>query len=159
MKTCSKCGFVGEDDLFIKGQCKECRNTYLRQWKANKKDVIKEKGREYYLANADKLKKNAAAYDKTLRGKLAQYKCSAKKRGLSFDLDIESFKTFWQKPCHWCGDEITTIGVDRIDNTIGYTLENCAPCCSMCNYIKQEYQPQEWLAHMLKILKLQGLVA
>ena len=43
MKTCSKCGFIGEDNLFIKDRnlCKQCQ---------------KERSRNYYLENTEKIK-------------------------------------------------------------------------------------------------------
>lgn len=28
-------------------------------------------------------------------------------------------------------------GVDRVDNTKGYTLENCVTCCAEANYAKR----------------------
>lgn len=28
-------------------------------------------------------------------------------------------------------------GVDRVDNALGYTPDNCVPCCSRCNYAKR----------------------
>jgi len=28
-------------------------------------------------------------------------------------------------------------GIDRIDNTKDYTLDNCVPCCKNCNYAKR----------------------
>lgn len=27
-------------------------------------------------------------------------------------------------------------GIDRVDNAVGYILENCIPCCEFCNKAK-----------------------
>ena len=45
IKTCKKCGFVGDESFFTKGQnvCKKCHNKYKNEWKKIKK--IKEKDR------------------------------------------------------------------------------------------------------------------
>lgn len=64
------------------------------------------------------------------------YKANARKRGLEFDLTLEDFEYFWKQPCVYCGGEIQTIGLDRIDNDVGYTRENSIPCCSICNSMK-----------------------
>lgn len=34
-------------------------------------------------------------------------------------------------------------GVDRVDNNIGYEIENCVPCCAQCNRMKLNY-PKEY---------------
>lgn len=39
--------------------------------------------------------------------------------------------------CHYCGAPITWTGIaynlDRKDNNLGHTLENCVVCCTRCN--------------------------
>lgn len=41
--------------------------------------------------------------------------------------------------CWYCGSppKIEFNGIDRKDNTSGYTEGNCVPCCSTCNYMKK----------------------
>ena len=41
-----------------------------------------------------------------------------------------------------CGKQTTETninGVDRIDNTVGYTVENCKACCKECNHMKNNF--------------------
>ena len=57
----------------------------------------------------------------------------------------------WQKPCYYCGSIIETVGVDRVDNNKGYTLDNVVPCCSKCNYMKNSNTEKEFLEHVEKI--------
>lgn len=83
-----------------------------------------------------------------------QYKSRAKRAGLEFSLSEEEFKNITSSNCHYCNSSATKEygdnwkgyslpyicnGIDRKDNTIGYTLENALPCCSMCNYAKKNY--------------------
>jgi len=35
-------------------------------------------------------------------------------------------------------------GVDRVDNTVGYTLDNCVSCCKICNNSKATLTLDEW---------------
>jgi hypothetical protein len=78
-----------------------------------------------------------------------RYKAGAESRHLSFVLSEDVFKSLVESPCHYCGESETLVsfgnrdkspylhnGIDRVDNTQGYTLENSVPCCSICNGMK-----------------------
>lgn len=91
-------------------------------------------------------------YYKTPRAKFLAYKRRAKTNGTDFLLTYEEFMSFYQKPCSYCGSEITTIGIDRVNSKIGYLLDNCKPCCSVCNVMKLDMNLDKWMLHMLKII-------
>jgi hypothetical protein len=74
-----------------------------------------------------------------------RYRTGAEKRGIEFNLTIEEFTTYWNKPCHYCGEEIESVGIDRKDNDIGYLLDNCVPCCSQCNMMKRIIPYQDFI--------------
>lgn len=75
------------------------------------------------------------------------YVDSARVRGYPFQLTINEFIDLVLQPCFYCNAEpYRTIPaakryngsrlvseVDRVDNTKGYTLNNCVPCCTKCN--------------------------
>ena len=104
-----------------KQPCKVCRQLQQNAWRRD--------NRTRYLADLKR-------FDNSLAGKYRTYKKAAKQRDIEFNLTIEEFNIFWQKDCHYCGDPILTIGVDRVDSSEGYTLINCVPCCTICNKIK-----------------------
>lgn len=81
------------------------------------------------------------------------YKRSAKARNINWCLSDEEFNSFWGKPCSYCDEPINTIGIDRLDNSIGYLFENCTSCCSICNYMKMTFTKTEFIVHITKILK------
>lgn len=83
----------------------------------------------------------------------AHYKEGAEGRGVSFDLTGPEFWSFWQKPCAYCGSDIETIGLDRINPSQGYSVENVTPCCSRCNEMKMADTLDTWVSHMKKILQ------
>lgn len=77
------------------------------------------------------------------------YKRGAKRRGYQFKLTKEEFKEIITQPCIYCGAVLVNekkkkgsngtfkyTGIDRYDNTKGYTIDNCVPCCKVCNRIK-----------------------
>ena len=97
---------------------------------------------------------------------LSRYKYYATKRGLSFELDDETFYNIVQQPCVFCGDKNVTVvenrygnypfyftGVDRIDSDKGYTADNVQPCCKMCNRMKMDHQEGFFLHHIEKVYK------
>jgi len=79
----------------------------------------------------------------------ADYRCQARKKGVSFDISKKEFKKIINSNCHYCNEEPSGIrktqyntgyvkynGVDRVDSKKGYELENCVPCCKFCNIAK-----------------------
>ncbi len=86
------------------------------------------------------------------------YKKGAQKRNYSFELSIDEFKLLTSQNCSYCGraphrfrkswsehSVYTYNGVDRRDNTLGYVLENCVPCCSICNRAKSDLPYEEFI--------------
>ena len=118
-----------------------------------------DKGKATALANRSipENKKRISAYGKacakTPAGKWKEYRCNAAARNLLFDLTFEQFMTFWQKPCHYCGDPIATVGLDRMDNTQGYTVENTVPCCRPHNIAKMQMTVMEFVASCAKVVR------
>jgi len=68
-----------------------------------------------------------------------------------FVLTFDQFMQFWQRPCWYCGDVPETIGLDRIDNSKGYTLSNVVSCCRACNLAKLDADREEFLARCRRI--------
>lgn len=64
------------------------------------------------------------------------YQYDAWKRNYAWELTLEDFTTLIKDSCHYCHGEGG--GIDRVANTIGYTVENCVSCCSVCNRMKSD---------------------
>lgn len=95
------------------------------------------------------------------------YKTNAKSRNLTFELSKDLFKELVSKNCFYCGEEPvesqfsksrnrTDIkylhnGVDRLDSSIGYTINNCVPCCIMCNLMKNKFTFVDFLNKIKQI--------
>jgi len=104
---------------------------------------------------------------------LATYKRGAKRRNLPFRLTRKQFRELTKGRCRYCGDlpykkhtsSVTARGkyiyngIDRIDNGIGYEIENCVSCCRRCNVMKSIYTEQDLYSHILKIAQNQGLLS
>ena len=70
---------------------------------------------------------------------------------------MEHFVSFWNKPCFYCGKEISTIGIDRVDNTKGYSVDNLVPCCTDCNKAKNALSQEQFLQMARAIVKTHGV--
>jgi len=93
-------------------------------------------------------------------------KRGAKRRGYTFKLTLKQIKQLGQQNCYYCGgepsnykkldftyQEIHYNGIDRVDNTKGYTLDNVVPCCKWCNQAKSDMSItkfNEWLTRLYK---------
>ena len=80
---------------------------------------------------------------------LRTYKNAAKSRGYNWDLSNDDFDKLSKQKCFYCGKQPSNIakstcnngdfiyqGIDRLDNTKGYNINNCVPCCIKCNRAK-----------------------
>lgn len=89
------------------------------------------------------------------------YRNRAKKRNREFSLDPEDIELLCSSVCHYCGTPpsngphrlVPYQGIDRVDNSLGYTLENSVPCCPKCNYMKGKGTKQEFINHAWKIVR------
>jgi hypothetical protein len=74
-------------------------------------------------------------------------KKNATKRNISWNIpDLEAFE-LCTKPCHYCGLKRylpERNGLDRIDNSKGYSLDNVVTCCKWCNSGKQQRTEEEF---------------
>lgn len=103
----------------------------------------------------------------------AQLKC------VEWSLTFEQFKELCFRNCTYCGQSPTKHiwkfgtkgnpsyghyvsiekfnGIDRFENSHGYTLANSVTCCGTCNAMKSSLSADEFLARALAIVKHQGL--
>jgi len=89
------------------------------------------------------------------------YKRMAKNRNLCWEFTKDEFKEITSSNCAYCGappsldtkrkdinGNYLYNGIDRVDNKLGYTKNNCLPCCNMCNMAKRTHGLQifvEWI--------------
>jgi hypothetical protein len=99
---------------------------------------------------------------------LCEYKSGAKRRGLSWELSAEEFKVLTASPCYYTGrlpssvrklgvDTFVYNGIDRKDSDVGYTVENCVPCCSEVNYAKMDMNYSDFIQLCEDVTKTQKI--
>lgn len=101
--------------------------------------------------------------ESSFRHLYANFKSRAKKHA-KFNFTADAFKEMSQKNCQYCGVPPVSVdarkggfgyfaynGIDRVDNSAGYTVENCVPCCVYCNAGKRDGTTQEFLDRVGRI--------
>ena len=81
-----------------------------------------------------------------------------KNQGRQYSLEVKlTFKEYTDlisKPCYYCNDEMNTPsfgrGLDRIDNSKGYLIDNVLPCCTTCNQTRSDKFTVEETLIMIK---------
>ena len=85
---------------------------------------------------------------------LSSYKCEDKKHGREFDITREfMYDVVYNQKCTYCGDT-ENLGLDRIDNTKGHTLDNVVPCCYECNIARGNNFTYEEMLEIGKTIRL-----
>lgn len=107
------------------------------------------------------------AYKKLSYGEAARnhvihrYKYQAKRRGLIWSLTLEQLIALFNGNCYYCGIEPNNFssnlnkkkfyggfiynGIDRVDNSKGYEIENVVTCCRRCNECKKASTKEDFL--------------
>jgi len=137
--------------------CKECSRIEKRKYYQKNREKEKEYTREYYRKNKARCKEWRKEYMKTVRGRYFVYKADAtrKRRNISWNLTIDEFEEITKQPCHYCGrmGKYGFSGIDRKDSSKGYSIENCVPCCEVCNRVKWILNHDEFIDLCKKIAK------
>lgn len=101
---------------------------------------------------------------------LASYRDGANIRELIFNLPIEVFIQLIYANCYYCDAApvqrrthkdrhggLICNGIDRLDNNLGYTIDNCVTCCKECNHAKHTQSLDEYIYRSIRIARKWGL--
>ena len=132
--TCTKCGSkirMRNDGLLNREH--ECCIKCIGKWRtANFAEMYKDK------------------LPKVIRVKYQHFRKAAVDRGIPFDLTLEEANEILCGKCFYCGKE-HCLGIDRVDNSKGYDITNCVPCCGCCNKMKMDLELSFFMSQIEKI--------
>jgi 5-methylcytosine-specific restriction endonuclease McrA len=115
------------------------------------------------LTDARRLEEGEAAFRQLHKN----YKYTARRRGLQFNLTRSEFRVLTEQNCHYCGSVPSQVygathtgingaytynGVDRVNNELGYEPDNCVPCCKACNSAKGTMPYEEFMAYLDRLV-------
>ncbi len=121
---------------------KEMIDSMINQAEYELKQLKKQKRKDHGVKRG--------TYSSTLPLKYRRYIAGANARGLFFELTLEEFNKIIAQNCIYCGSN-NKIGVDRIDSSEGYNINNSQPCCSVCNFMKHKHLHEFFIKHIKKV--------
>lgn len=127
------------------GQCAVRARERRRIWSKNNKDKIRAYKR-----------KNGYKYKESLKGRYSTLKKECKRRNKNLELSLEQYKDLVENSsCDYCSNDLPKqgTGLDRKNNNLDYTIENCVPCCYECNSIKGQFLTYEEMKEVSKLLQ------
>lgn len=144
---------------------REKKLEYALQYREDNREKIQEKARQCYEEHREERLEHGRQYREDNRKKIQQYRSSvhgkfieiqagARQRGLLFDLVENDVGNITDDPCFYCGEETTPDmrnGLDRLDNSVGYTTDNVVSCCGMCNYMKMCLDPTTFVERCAQV--------
>ena len=121
---------------------------------------LTEKGEVKSCGCRKRLPEGVGAFNNVYR----RYVRSAEQRGYNWKLTKEQVKDLTKQNCHYCNKPPSNIerarrfnggyvhnGIDRLDNTQGYYIENVVPCCGNCNTFKMDTSVDEFRETVINI--------
>ena len=144
-----------ETDKKYAQEHKEKIHQYQKEYRDSHKLSNAEYQKQYREKNKDKLDE----YKKSPHVRYTVYKRNAKNKNRNLDLPEDEFIEISKQPCIYCGGYSDTYngnqfnGIDRFDSNLGYSLNNCVPCCATCNRMKMDLPANEWINKMKQIIK------
>lgn len=125
-----------------------------------KKEEILEQQKEYREQRYDYIRDRENTKANTREGKYLKIIRNAKERKRIIKMTKDEIMDMTDLPCVYCGKEtidgVKRNGIDRMDNSIGYILSNCVPCCEICNYMKQSLDSRTFVERCGQISLMYG---
>jgi hypothetical protein len=162
-----KFGFLTFDGEYKKGKYRNtlwkstcvCGNIVWAPW-YEYKGSLKKKGKRSCGCAKRGLTPEEAAKSYCIK----TYQENAKSRGLPFELTLNQFIKLAEANCFYCNSRPTNIakskygiflynGIDRVNNSLGYTIDNCVTSCKVCNKIKAKLSKAEFYELVENIIK------
>ena len=172
MKVCNKCReymsnytLKNRDVLLEKRRARYAlKSDKVREAYAalpqEKKDEMSAKCMMRYKKNREEICEKQTAYHNTRVGKLKKIKKNAEDGHKGITMTDEEIMDMTDMPCVYCDketiDAVKRNGIDRLDSSIGYVLDNCVSCCQMCNMMKGQVDPWTFVERCAHISYING---
>lgn len=130
----------GTNQIYCTNNCKQ--SFY---WENNKSGTEKER-----LRSKDKYTR----LGKTPRWRYNYYRAHARKANRDFTISLEYFTRLINQKCFYCGRQNLQMGIDRINNSLGYILNNVRTACQRCNMAKGKMAEEDFYEMCRLVTKL-----
>jgi len=135
------------------------QREYARKYRKKNKEKVSEINRNWKIRNKEKTREYSRRYRLTPKSRYGKYKRSAKERGYKFELSLNQFSEILfssSVKCFYCGSK-TKLGLDRVNNKIGYCITNIVSACWSCNKLKGIMSKDLYIQLCVSVAKNNGL--
>ena len=141
----------------------KCLNYRGRQHNENQEEYLKRNAEvmtNWRENNPEKVSEMNDARLKNVEATFNHYKYDSTIKRRLFELSFEQFETIVKTPCYYCGivQDKGFNGIDRMDQTQGYVIENCVSSCKLCNFLKGAVDNITFLQRVEHILKHNNII-
>lgn len=133
---CQKTSEVSTTNL-TSGKSKSCRKCGTKKRGKEQREPIIDFAFKYFITYNARNRRNGRGVTVSLNSN--QWFEIAKNNCFYCDSEPLEFSPYKSKD-----ESIFVNGLDRIDSSIGYTIENCVPCCLSCNIAKSDLTKNEF---------------
>jgi len=119
---------------------------------------------------ARKKSRRLESWEPAFNNLFRRYQMNACRRGYVWELTKFQFLELTRGNCRWCGiapyqvekrvqkntgwkTEYVYSGIDRVNNSLGYLIENCVSCCPVCNKAKGTLNLEQWKIWISRLFK------
>jgi len=142
---------------YIIDNCVNCCQM-CNYMKGSLNDIVFVKMVEHILTH-NKIIKNGNLYPEIFANHIyginfRTYRYRANDKKFDFEITEQQFNEITTKDCYICGKKKSSEhrnGIDRYDSKLGYLFENCRSCCGECNYLKREYDYDNFIDKLKSI--------
>lgn len=151
------CMVCSEPAISGKLRCAKHNRDMLESSKESRKTLSgKESRRKIEAANKQKKRRRG-------NGRFKSVKHFAKLKGKEWLLTESQYIELIQQNCYYCGLKNSSeagVGLDRLDNNVGYIKSNVVSCCTECNVARgNNFTPDEMkiIGEAIQKIKLQRI--
>jgi hypothetical protein len=123
--------------------------------------------REYHALKVNRIKLPAG--EASFNALYQAYRYRARKLKCEWAISKDEFRRLTKLPCYYCGVEpyfsrmgsrdvngpYVYTGLDRVENRLGYVIDNVAPCCGICNRAKSTMSAEDFLLWVRRVYENQ----
>jgi hypothetical protein len=130
--------------LPAKKRCRSClKEKLLAEYRNYDLEVPSIKSQSLFCD--DCFTENQNRLKASLSWRLRHIRKQARDRGIECFLTLEDVSQIAWQTCHYCGDEMKRLSLDRIDSLGGYSIGNVVPCCFWCNSMKNAFSLERFI--------------
>jgi hypothetical protein len=165
MKRCSSCNVEKPLSEFYKDKysrdgkahkCSECSAKASKVWRINNPIRHRLTAEDWKSKCKSRFKEVCAASRRKPGQRFSAGKCHARRRGLRWGIGFEEYVEIISELCVYCRGyfqkEETGVGLDRLDNSLGYELGNVVSCCGFCNRFRGDKMSPVECEHLILAL-------